>query len=520
MTSTSRVALVSFSLLFGAACATAGHSGKAPKVVHQADERIPPLQAIPAGQERIAYNEALTQEQAGWRLEQAGKADQARQPLETAARGFLAFVQKYPNTGWDLAFRFHAADLLRRAGRGDEAAQLAEQVANDPRANAKTRAMAQLQAANALTTAGKIEPLKLEAPAEGAQATEPPAPWRRYVEAADAYLQSVPPGTQEPPDRIITPGVLALVAARVAYATGHMEDAQRRAETILDRWPGDPLAFQGAAPLWVQTFVAANDWDGAAQAVSRVEQLAAAQGEKATEAEAKQTYEKTGADIAKMASAVRYDHAKARLDQGDAQGAAQEFEAIARQGQGDVPAALVGAAIAWDKAGNAQRAMELRQRLVDQHGDSKLAPGAALQLAAAYSKQGDHVGAARTYGLHAERWPDDPNHCTALRNGAVELDVAKKGADAAERYLAFGKEDRCVQDSPDVAALALHRAGQLFLQAKRRPDARDAFQAAAAVEGVKSPEAKQRVAEAKRQVTKLGGTAAGRRSSGTRPQRR
>ena len=65
---------------------------------------------------------------------------------------------------------------------------------------------------------------------------------------------------------------------------------------------------------------------------------------------------------------------------------------------------------------------------------------------------------------------------------------------------------------PDVAALALHRAGQLFLNAKRRSDAREAFQTAAAIEGVKSPEAKQRVADAARQAKKLGGTAAGRRS--------
>ena len=127
MTSTTRVAAVSFSLslFLAAGCATAGHDGKPPAVVHQTDERIPALQAIPAGKERIAYNEALTQEQAGWQLEQAGKADQAKQPLEAAARSFLAFIQAYPRTGFDLTFRFHAADLLRRAGKGDEAAALA-----------------------------------------------------------------------------------------------------------------------------------------------------------------------------------------------------------------------------------------------------------------------------------------------------------------------------------------------------------------------------------------------------------
>jgi tetratricopeptide (TPR) repeat protein len=516
MTSTSRVAVVSFSsLLLLAACASAGHGGKPPAVAHQADERIPPISAFPPGEERIAYSDALTNEQAGWRLEQDGKLEQAKQPLEAAARGYLAFAQKYPKTGWDLTFRFHAADLLRRAGKADEAAALAEQVANDPRANPKTKAMAALQVANALTVAGKIEPLKIEPPVEGAPPpapTEPAPAWQRFVTANDAYLQTLPPGAQEPPDRILGPGQIALVAARVQYATGHIDDARTRLATILDRWSNEPQAFQGAAPLYVQTFLATGDRDGATRAVDRVKQLAAQQAQQATDPEARNTYQKVAAENDKMGVAIRYQQAKALLDQGNAEQAAKEFEALAEQGVGDVPAALVGAAVAWDKAGNAQRATELRRQIVDKYPDSKVAPGAALQLAAASSKRGDHVEAARIYAQHAQRWPDDPNHCTALRNGAVELDVAKKGADAAQRYLAFGKDAHCVEASPDVAVLALHRSGTLFLQAKRKGDAREAFQAAAAVEGVKSAEAKQRVADAKKQAQKLGGTAAGRRS--------
>ncbi len=513
MTSTSRVAVVSLSFLFLGACATAGHASKAPAVVHQADERIPQVTAFPAGDERIAYNDALTNEQNGWRAEQAGNQNAARQPLEAAARGYLAFIQKYPHTGWDLTFRFHAADLLRRAGRADEAATLAEQVANDPRASPKSKAMAWLQVANAQTTAGKLQPLKVEPPGEGGQAaapTQPPPAWQRYVAACDAYLQTLPPGAQEPPDRILGPGQLALVAARVQYATGHMDDARARLATILDRWSNEPLAFEGAAPLYIDTFLAAKDPNGAAQAVSRVKQIASAQAQRTTDAQARTTYQKVAAETDKTATAVRYQQAKALLDQGQAEQAAREFESLAQQGQGDVPAALVGAAVAWEKAGNAQRATELRQQIVEKYGDSRLAPGAALQLAATYSKQGDHAAAARMYGLHAQKWPDDPNHCTALRNGAVELDLAKQPADAAQRYLAFGKDDRCVQASPDVAALALHRAGLLFLQAKQKPQAREAFQAAASMQGVSSPEAKQRVADAKRQAAKLGGTAARR----------
>jgi tetratricopeptide (TPR) repeat protein len=515
MTSTTRFPFVSLAVLLLAACASAGRGAKAPAVVHQADERIPPLAAFPPGEQRIAYNDALAKEQAGWRLEQGGKIDEARQPLEAAARDFLGFLQRFPRTGWDLTFRFHAADLLRRAGRGDEAASLAEQVANDPAASPKSAAMAWLQVANALTVAGKLQPLKVEPPAEGAarpQQVDPPAPWKRFVDAADAYLQAVNPAAPEPRDRILGPGQIALVAARVAFATGHVDDARRRAGTILERWAGEPQAFQGAAPLYVESFLAAGDRAGAAEATDRVKQIATAQAQGAPDAEARATYEKVASETDRTAAAVRYQQAKALLDEGKAEEAAREFEGLAQQGIGDVPAALVGAAVAWDKAGNAQRATELRRQILDEHADSRLAPGAALQLAAALSKQGDHEGAARVYAQHADRWPDDANHCTALRNGAVELDLAKRSADAARRYAAFGRDGQCAQAAPDVAALALYRAGQLFQQAKQRNDARDAFQAAAAVEGVTSAEAKQRVADAKRQAQKLGGGAAGRRS--------
>lgn len=511
MTSTSRVAIASLFLLLLGACASTGRGAKAPATVHQADERIPPLAELPAGDQRIAYNDALTKEQAGWRAEQAGKADEAKEPLGEAARGFLSFLERFPNTGWDLTFRFHAADLLRRAGRADEAVALAEQVANDPRASPKTRAMGWLQAANALTTAGKLEPIEVEAGAERREAREVPPEWKRYVEATDAYLAALGPAGQEPPDRILGPGVLALVAARLAYATGDVEGARERLAAIVDRWANEPQAFQGAAPLYVQTHLATGDQEGASRAIERVKEVAEAEAGKAKDQDARGVYEKVAADTERLAASARYATARALLEEGKMEEAARAFEELAEEGTGDVAAALVGAAVAWDRAGDAKRAEELRRKVIDEHGDSRVAPGAALSLAASLSKKGDHEGAARVYGLHAERWPDDPNHCAALRNGAVELDVAKRGASAAERYSAFGRDARCVEASPDVAALALHRAGQLYLAAKKRAEARDAFQAAAAVEGVTSADAKKHVADAQRQAKKLGGTAAGRR---------
>lgn len=515
MTPTSRFAMVLALAACASACAGArGGRGKAPAVMHQADERIPPLAAFEPGDQRVAYNEALTHEQRGWRAESAGKMDEARPALEAAARGYLAFLERFPNTGWDVTFRYHAADLLRRAGRADEAASIAQQLAEHPAADAKSRAMSWLQTANALTAAGQLEPMRVDPrpPASGdqpmAQQKPLPAPWRRFVEATDAYLQGLG-ATEEPEDRILSAGQLALVAARVAYATDDLEGARRRLGVILERWSDDPAVFQGAAPLYVQTFLASGDEEGATEAIEQVRETASAQAEQAKTQDARAVYEKIAQETERVAAGVMFERAKAMLEQGDPAEAAQLFEAAAQEG-GDAASALSGAAIAWDRAGNADRAAELRRRIVEEHGDSKVAPGAALQLAAYLSKQGDHSAAGDVYGLHAERWPDDPNHCTALRNGAVELDLAKEIAPAAERYRAFAREARCAEESPDVAALALYRAGQLFLASKQRPEAREAFEAAAGMENVQTPEAKKRVADAKLQARKLGKAAARR----------
>jgi len=515
MTFRGRFTLLFLILLASCATARSGRTGAPAMAMHQADEGIPTLSAFKSGDQRNAYNEALSQEQRAWQLESAGDAAAAREPLEAAARGYLAFPDRFHDTGWDITLRYHAADLLRRAQKFDEAASLAEKVASDPAANAKSKAMAWLQVANANVGAKKLEPLRI-VPANERQGPPEPKPmaepWKRFAEAADEYFKSLESAQREPEDRILSSAQLALVAARVAYAHDDIETARERLAMILERWPNDHQVFGSAAPLYVQTFLVMGDSEGAQAAIERVRETANAQMQQATTQDARAAYEKAVNEAGRIASTVRYERAKALLEEGKHAEAAEAFESLAQEEGGDQAAALVGAAIAWDRAGNPERAAELRRRVNEQHADSKAAPGAALQLASYLSKKGDHAEAARVYAMHVERWPDDPNHCTALRNGAVELDLAKKAAEAAERYRAFGSEGRCAQASPDVAALALYRAGQLYLQAKQRAEAREAFQAASEIQGVSTPDAKKRVADAKMQAKRLGTSAVGRRT--------
>lgn len=510
---TPRIAVV---LLLSAACATQRTAPHRDVPWHEADEQLPSSAVFESLTARAAFNEGRYLEARGDAAARAGNEQEAQEQLARAAQAYLAFVQRYPGTGWDLKIRYHAARLLSSAQRHEKAATLAEQIATDPHASPKSRAMALLLATNSLVDAKKLEPMRIVyAHERNGRAPEPrpvPASWQRFVGAMDAYVAGLDPAKPEPNDRIITAAQLAVVAAQVAFATDHMEDARRRLATILERWPDEPAVFKSAGRMYVETFVVAADREGAISAATRVRAIAEAQAPSAAGPKDREVYETVARDARKVEVDLRFDAAKALFEDRPA-AAAEAFEALASTPGADVAAALNGAAIAWERAGEVDRAARLRTRILEQHADSWVAPDAVLQLAAGLGKKGDHAEAGRIYREHAQRWPDDANRCTALRNGAVELDLGGREEESGELYLAFGSNEACAKKSPNAAAFALHRAGKQFLASNRRNDAREAFRAATVVEGVTNPDVKRRVAESNRLLRRLGG-AAGRRTSG------
>jgi tetratricopeptide (TPR) repeat protein len=495
-------------LLLAVACATPTRT-RSPADVRwqQADEPFPSSAVFADLSARAAFNEGRFREAEAAAANRGGDAKRGREQLATAAQAYLDFLAQYPDTGWDLKIRYHAARLLSLAGRHEEAAALADQVATDSHAGPKSRAMALLLATNALVDAEKLEPMRMRYASQ--RDGRPPRPvslpkrWNEFVQATDAYLAGMSADGTEPDGRIVTAAQLAVVAAQAEFATDHMDAARRRLATILKRWPSEPEVFQSAARPYVETFLVPGDPDGALAAATWVGALASEQARVASGPEDRQRYENVAKDIRAIEVDLRFDAAKELLPQ-DPGEAAQRFEALASIPGADAAAALNAAAIAWDRAGDADRAASLRARILERHADSWLAPDATLQLAAHLARRGDHLEAGRTYREHARRWPEDANHCTALRNGAVELDLGDHDRDSADLYRAFGADRRCAAKSPNVAAIALHLAGKQFLAANRPDDARDAFRRAVAVQGITSADARRRVAESKRLLRRLG----------------
>ncbi len=489
---------VIFLALALAGCATAGGGAAA----H--DQALPQGTSLAEGPDRDALEAAQAHETRG---DAAGTGhEQARAEWTAAGTAYAQLASRPGLAEWRVPLRYRAADLLLRAQRWEQAAEAAAALTADEKASEAARAAgarvaagAAIGAANAAVKAGQLEKLDLGPDRKDGPRPPPPA-WRRVVETADAYLARAgadPETRRAAADRRPSGPDIALVAAEVQYAHGEVEDARRRLDAALDRWPSDPDLLEQVAPLYVATYSARGDRAGQLAAVERLEGRARVEGAKAPP-DRKLAFLKIGEGLGRYRSSGLFARAEQLLADKKPAEAAQAFEAAAVPGAPDAASALHNAAVAWDQAGDPQKAATVRERLLRDHPDAAVTAEDVLRLAAQRSKQGDHPAAARLYGEFLRRWPDSPSRCVALRNVASELDLADQPADAAPRYLAFGRDERCAKADPSIAARALVRAGRLF-----EAEAKAAYGAATSLEGVTDPDAKGQVSDAKKRLKGL-----------------
>jgi hypothetical protein len=488
-------------LLLLAACAAAKPPSPA---FRQAEHGLPAEAELPEGPDRAAYAAARAREAAG---DAAGAAEPARAEWAQAAAGYAAAADRPGAAAWRVPLRLRAAELLLRAQRWDGAAEAAEALVADPEASqaskavgARLAATAALGAAGAAARAGQLERLDLGATRPGGEGgpRTPPAPWKRVVDSTDAYLARAgadPEASRPPAERRpgVSPAELALVAAEVRYAYGDLEDARRRLEAAMDRWPAEAEVIERAVPLYLATF---GDRAGHDEAVERLRARIAPEAARATGAREREAFARALEALARERAGARFGAAERLLAEGKAAEAAREFEAVAAEpGLPEPASALHDAAVAWDQAGDPARSAALRERIVREHPTSQVAPEDALALADHHSRRGDPLASARAYDDYLSRWPEAPGRCIALQNVASELERAGRPAEAAARFKAFGRDERCAKAAPDVAARALVVAGRLF-----DAQAREAYGAALEVPGVADPEARKLVGEAKRRL--------------------
>ncbi len=494
---------VSLALALAAGCASVK---PAPVEIRQAEHGLPAATAFPDGPDRAAYAAAHAHEAKG---DAAGAAAEAgRAEWAQAAAGYADVAQRPAAAEWRIPLRHRSAELFLRAQRWDEAAKAAEVLVGDKAANDASKAVASriaaaaaLGAAGAAVRAGQVEKLELAPGRRDLAPRPPPAAWKRVVDATDAYLaRSVADpeaGRRTPEWRPgVSPAELSLAAAEVQLAYGEIDDARRRAEFAIERWPADGEVLEQAAPLVLATYQAKGDRAGHDAALERLRSRAAQEGAKAAPGKDKEAFGRVQEALGRARAGSRFAEAERLARDGKAAEAARAFEEVAAEPGIPEPAnALHNAAVAWEKAGEPAKAAAVRERIVKEHPGAKVAPEDALALADHLARRGDPLAAARAYDDYLSRWPDAPGRCVALQNVASELERGGRPAEAAARYAAFGTDAGCAKAAPDVAARALIVAGRLF-----DAQAKAAYGAASAVQGVVDGEAKKMVSEAKRRL--------------------
>ncbi len=512
--------------------ACAGMAGM-PSRVYQADYRRPERRDVVDEAEWSVLSTALLHLDRARNAQDAGNLDQARGESRSAAEALANYLQKFPSSDWRLVAARLGVQAYLESGQHEEAALLARKMLADPAAQDVSKAYFARQAAAAWqqqglqqARTGKGEGVKIVRAAQRGskplQPRPPPEVWKRYVEAADIYAQYeqadpyVDKATGQPTGGAASPGYIALVAAQVEFAFDNVEDARRRFERIIERYPGDPAAMEGAVPLYLDTFLVQGDDAGFDAALKRVEPVVRREAEKAAQAAkaqlATEEQKRTAETFARLAEALvqqkegaGFTAAAKLLGGGKNREAAEAFEKFAAGNprSPDAPAALYNASIARDRLGEADKAQALRARVLAEFSDASVAPQATVVQAQSLGRKEDHAGAQKLYARYLERWPAGEQRCIALQNIGVEQWKAGRTLEAAGSFVRFGSDKKCSQEDPNAAATYLFSASLQFRKAGKKADEKAALQALVALEGVTGTVPTSQLEEGKRRLKAL-----------------
>jgi tetratricopeptide (TPR) repeat protein len=477
----------------------------------------------------------------------SGRIDSVVVEDKLAADGLVSFLEKYKSHRLRIVFLRMAVVRYLNAKEWESAAEAAQRMIVDPKAQPVTKAIGARYASGAWQLvavqemrSGKIPQLKLQpSSARGGAAPTPrilDRPWRMFVENADIYERNRdadPTSKLTAEERKIQGGTdlgqLQLIAAQVEFGYDNIEDAQKRFAKMIDMHPSRIDLLETAVPFYLDTFRILKDPKGLEAAAARIEPAVAAEAKKAAEAaaapNATEEQKKAAASFAKLATELKegstgsdYNQAALMMGRADAMvkggvaGSADMYResaalyekfAAANKTSPDAPNALFNAAIAHDKAKDPRKAVAVREQLVKEYPEAKVIQQTYLILGANLASSREYAASAKYNQEYLARWPDSPQRCVAMQNLGVALQETKKPADAAAVYLKFAGDPVCGAEDPNTTARVLYSAAKMQADAKKPADARKTLQSLVALKGVTDAVAKSYQADAKDRLAKM-----------------
>lgn len=328
-----------------------------------------------------------------------------------AMQMYEMYLKLFPTQTYAYEMRFQLADLLYRLESFDKAAKnYKETVLADP----KGKYLVDAASDNIRALEEHIRDRGLRKPKlKGDKPVPIPPEKQRLIEACDRYEKFVP--VTQDPDRQRERVAVRFKAARTFFDYNHTDEALKRLDAIVTQNPSSEQA-EYAANLVIDVYNIKGDWQqlyGAASRYLASQPLVRGRPKLAEELSSYGEYAKF-----KM---VQILEEKVKQEKGELGQVAAAYEGFYREfpSSKNADKALFNASVAYDRAGQAERANELRRRLLQEYPNSPLTKDVSLYLAKQYEERTQYGRAAQAYLAFSESHPEDPRARNALYNAAV-----------------------------------------------------------------------------------------------------
>lgn len=361
------------------------------------------------------------------------KKTRQKPTYEFAKVMYADYLALFPASKFAYEMRFQLGDLFYKLEQFDEAAKAYEAtVLADP----KGKYLIEAANDNILAVEEHLKDLNLpRAPkAAGDKPLEIHPEKKRLIDACDRYVKFVPP---EKAEKLIS---VMFKPAKIFYDHNQFEEAIKRFEVIILQAP-QAEESEYAANLVIDVYNLREDWERLYETSSRYLKMAPLI----------ENREKLKKDLDKAS-----EYAKFKLVQileerlkkeggsmGPVAKAYEEFQAEFPKSE-NADKALYNASVAWDLAGEKDRANVLRQRLMDEYKDSDLRADVQYYIAKSFEERAEFAKAADLFEAFADAYPTDKRARDALYNAGVFLagiGQVKHGNALRTKYLEkYGKQ--------------------------------------------------------------------------------
>lgn len=391
----------------------------------------------------------------------------ARESYARAAQNYQIFLDRYPDSKNAYDFTFFLAECLYYSDDYLGAAHTYSKV-RDSNADNRHLGDASLSAVISYEkeiekreAAKQLEKVKVLTAAERKDRPLSPQPLPEIrvelIQASDRYLTLLPDHERAP--------AIAYRAAEIFYHYDQLDEARRRFEAIVVRYPSNEVA-RYSANLIIESYLAVEDWDNVEKwSQQLMDATAKSQGGSEADIAAQKAFSEQLKDFKVGA---RFKKAEQLNAAGDFEQAAETYVALVDESPDHEFAdkALFNAAIAFEKVKRFDTASKIYQRIYDTYPKSELADRSLFRVGVNYEKGFDFGPAVEAYTKLVERYPNSEHRADALYNVAVTLENQQQYGQAAAAFKRYATTFPRREDAGDV----FYRSAEVYEKMKAWPE--------------------------------------------------